>query len=964
MPTLRLLLALWVIIAALPFSPRTAATTQTPELKIPTPVTVGRTGVTLTPMTIPPGCTLQPLADNKLLTFEPAAGGQSGTLKPKYPVVTTSGEQQTTIKLECKKADNVPVQSNDIVVNIKRKARNLHLVTLKRNAAGSTTETVVPPDNLLPMLQGDSLQVRAVYDDEEDGTRVPLNKIEVRGDASSVADVTPGEPPTLKALNPSDKLASFTVRLEGDDAPRPELAFKVKVLSTVSAIVVENGQSLSLPEGDNVTLKLKITGPNGETYKLSERADITIDDQPKGVVNISKNEDSVVLTALPLPAGATTPNTAPRTTIKFQTLRGLGGKEVFQDVTVTVTEKFGYITFEPPPRGLLLPSGSFATTAIVRDKAGAVQYGQGVEYQLENQNDSKWVTLAPEGNKLNVYWAEPADKNENRNRPSSVTVKATARPPRGGVINGYIFVRMGEVAKFAPLRVKLDVMDQRTAQDLYGGVTSDEYYVLTVRLFNNLKDQETNEFTGASILAYSSSIEVAVGMEKKFDRDSDTDFPNVIGKDAANRIAKERSQAAENIALSQAQADIAAAQSGHKELLDAAAAQRTAEQESARLKEVFYQRRKEAVEKSDAAARLRQKAGAEREQAERLIEIARRRRQSATDQRRNAGDDPERIARAERTAREAAQAEREAAAAQKEVETADGRAESAQDEWEAAEVAARTAFNNANAQVEAVRLAYDRTAGARDSIARANRARTPISQALATKGDPDTAYDDGRWRPISPDDFMRITKPKEEPDFRRNLYTEKIPDSALAGLTASADNSGEAPGNAAAEAKPREGNEEPTCVGTTTYRPFTFEMMVNTVDRRDGRSKRSLAFKLLEAVGTGASFVTAVAVPGPSSDLPLGLEKFRNLLIPSADRLFPSLKEQQRQNIVSQAMKEIEEIPFGSDVTRVIFIPKKPMRGIVKGHEARISEVCPYYFKIEVAIVKKGGVVEQGTLSR
>jgi hypothetical protein len=37
---------------------------------------------------------------------------------------------------------------------------------------------------------------------------------------------------------------------------------------------------------------------------------------------------------------------------------------------------------------------------------------------------------------------------------------------------------------------------------------------------------------------------------------------------------------------------------------------------------------------------------------------------------------------------------------------------------------------------------------------------------------------------------------------------------------------------------------------------------------------------------------------------------------------------------------------------------------MVKGHEARISEVCPYYFKIEVAIVKKGGVVEQGTLTR
>lgn len=64
-------------------------------------------------------------------------------------------------------------------------------------------------------------------------------------------------------------------------------------------------------------------------------------------------------------------------------------------------------------------------------------------------------------------------------------------------------------------------------------------------------------------------------------------------------------------------------------------------------------------------------------------------------------------------------------------------------------------------------------------------------------------------------------------------------------------------------------------------------------------------------------------------------------------------------------MKEIEEIPFGSDITRVIFIPKKPMRGIIKGHETRISEVCPHYFKIEVAIIRKGagGVVEQGSIA-
>ena len=138
--------------------------------------------------------------------------------------------------------------------------------------------------------------------------------------------------------------------------------------------------------------------------------------------------------------------------------------------------------------------------------------------------------------------------------------------------------------------------------------------------------------------------------------------------------------------------------------------------------------------------------------------------------------------------------------------------------------------------------------------------------------------------------------------------------------------------------------------------------MVNTVDRRDSRSVRSKVFRVLDFIGTGTSFVTSVAVPGPGSDLPLGLEKYRNLLLPGLDKIWPNYKEQNRQNIVSQAMKEIEEIPFGSDITRVIFIPKKTIHGMVRGHDARISEVCPYFFRIQVAIVSKNAQVEQGTI--
>lgn len=113
------------------------------------------------------------------------------------------------------------------------------------------------------------------------------------------------------------------------------------------------------------------------------------------------------------------------------------------------------------------------------------------------------------------------------------------------------------------------------------------------------------------------------------------------------------------------------------------------------------------------------------------------------------------------------------------------------------------------------------------------------------------------------------------------------------------------------------------------YRPLTFEMVANTQDRRNERSKRSRTLLVLNGISTLASIVTSVAVPGPSSDLPLGLDKLRNLAIPGFEKLFPSMNEVQRQNIISMVMKPLEEIPFGSDITRIVFFPKRPMQGVI-----------------------------------
>jgi hypothetical protein len=268
------------------------------------------------------------------------------------------------------------------------------------------------------------------------------------------------------------------------------------------------------------------------------------------------------------------------------------------------------------------------------------------------------------------------------------------------------------------------------------------------------------------------------------------------------------------------------------------------------------------------------------------------------------------------------------------------------------------AMVEAEVALESASAAEDEVIKLRTAFARAAAGRALVTPESVRHADPDTAIDDGLWHALTAADLNRLGPTPEPSPAGPGLVPLQL-------ITEAEINAVPKPSITSAEDQPTPFEpQDPPCVGVITYRPFTFEMMVNTVDRRDMRSRRSRVFRVLDFIGTGTSFVTAVAVPGSGSDLPLGLEKYRNLLLPGLDKILPSFKEQQRQNIVSQAMKEIEEIPFGSDITRVIFIPKRTIHGIVRGHDVRISEVCPFFFRVQVAIVKKHGVVEQGTIAR
>ena len=590
-------------------------------------------------------------------------------------------------------------------------------IVIKSGADGSNTYA---SDARLKISQGTVWPMKVVATDTGDNT-ISITKVtSLNGKVSLDSD---------KADN---KLTATTIGESGVkvelDGGLKSIEFKIDVIEPVARIET---RSMSVEEGaEPKPLELTIKGTKDTTLSLNEPGRIF-------KYEVAPNHSFIKVENGKVKVDRITTGRTEKVKVTVTTPQGIDAAGAADDVSATfdleVLAKGGYIEFQPRTQPLL-PGGTATIKATIKERDGSTSYDKRiVDWVVEGSTASKYVELSKEGNTVTVIRKDPSEIEESgtsgatQKVPSVIAIKAIGQldSGTGPTIEAKAFVQLGQITKFVPMKVKLNVMDYRTASDLYGKVTGDEYYVLLVRLFNDLVDEKTNQYAGDSILAYSGSIEVAVQLQKQFDKGSKT--------------------------------------------------------------------------------------------------------------------------------------------------------------------------------------------------------------APAASPNPSPAPSDGKWYSVTAEDLKGIARPYNDP-----------------------------PPSPTPVLKPE---EDPTCRGTVTYRPLTFEMMVNTVDRRDERSFRARTFQLLNFIGTAVSFGTAVAVPGSGSDLPLGLEKYSNLLIPGLEKLFPSLKEQQRQNIVSQTMKPIEEIPFGADITRVLFLPKKSFRGMVEGHKVRISQICPYYFKARVAIIKKGSQteVEQGT---
>jgi hypothetical protein len=574
-------------------------------------------------------------------------------------------------------------------------------------------------------------------------------------------EISPTPPYVLTAKS----IGSATLNLKTADDEGQD--FTVQVLAPISS------SSLSVPD-------VRVPERGSRTYtpviKTTTGDAVEIGDKAYGVkINLPDNDyvrlkDADTLVAQTLDVGEARPISARLhlPAVSFGASTPLRPHDEPFNVIIDAT---GAYMFFVPPTQPLLPNGSVRIDAYFKERSGAPSSRYHVVDWSVDPKFEKYVALAEEGNsviviRLDDESAEEDEPETERNsgvreqrtpagqrqpqtrrstlsqrnllrrlkRPSVIPIVATAQAVGGSeTIRGEAYVQLREVTKFQPLSVKLNVMDQTTAKDLYGRVAADEYYILMVRLFNDLRDDETKKYTGASIIVYSGSIEVAVNLEKQYDK------------------------------------------------------------------------------KSNSAKR---------------------------------------------------------------------------------------------------------------------KAANP------TPSPTDSYISDGRWYEVDP-----LTDIQDA--IADNRYVNNTPTTEDITLNF---------------------NDDPVCEDTITYRPLMFEMVVNTVDRRESRSIRARVFSALELVGIGTSFSSAIRFPRPGRDLPIISDRFTNLLVPGLEKIFPSLKEQHRQNIVSQVMKPIEEVPFGSDITRVLFIPRRALRGIIPDHKVRISQICPYYFKIKVAVVDKTGqtVVEQG----
>jgi|GEM_PF-3592882 len=511
---------------------------------------------------------------------------------------------------------------------------------------------------------------------------------------------------------------------------------------------------LTLTEQDSLALDGTITGNAGGEYK-------NLKSSPFAVVGCEvkpgTGETEASITSKPSVQGtnlvAGSLNTAIRTAVKAPnvvqesvslTCKAKAANVDVQSnvVDVKVIARGGFIAFEPP-NPVIVEGDTLPLHATVVTRQGARDTARVISWTLPNADDQQIARLNTSGNDA---WLISLPNTGHAKTDGMIIVRATVTDSTSteGDIRGELAVHLTSVAGFTKLIANIDMMDDRTAADMYGERTADEFHVAKVTLLNNLENDPQHQFVGASVLVFSNAMAVGVGMERK--------------------SIKEKGS-----------------------------------------------------EKSDGG-------------------------------------------------------------------------------W--------TPVKRGDMH---------------------DLFGLPVGSGEGNSDDVLVACDDN-WEPP----LVRKTEDelKALSSADQQHYKEMMEQS-----------------DRSAERKRRR---------QLHYRPYPYDTMVKSFDKRDERSTRARTFRYLNLAGSLSTFISSVGGFGAGNDLANVTEKFSNLLIPAIARAWPSVREEQRQNIVSDTMHPIEEIPYGSSITKYIFIPRYPFHGFGGDTLYRIVSICPYDFQISVAVVPKG----------
>ena len=132
------------------------------------------------------------------------------------------------------------------------------------------------------------------------------------------------------------------------------------------------------------------------------------------------------------------------------------------------------------------------------------------------------------------------------------------------------------------------------------------------------------------------------------------------------------------------------------------------------------------------------------------------------------------------------------------------------------------------------------------------------------------------------------------------------------------------------------------------YRPYSDQMIVASFESREDRRPPTVLNRIGQVVNTiGAGLSLA-----PQSDLGKGF-LVASLVQSAVQSAFPDKRDVRRQNLVNMLMPQLVEIPFGGEISTILLFPKREIGGMIRGHKVRISEIDTSYFNITVGIIDK-----------